>query len=65
MDKLLLQMREDLVNAGFNRKFINKLNPYMLASLYDLWDVEDPDEQVFNVDTFIEEFGLDKKKVFQ
>lgn len=58
-------MRADLINAGFRRAFINGLNQFALATLYDLWDVEDPDEQEFNVDTFIEEYGFDERKVFQ
>lgn len=58
-------MRTDLINAGFKRTFINGLNQFALATLYDLWDVEDPDEQEFNVDMFIEEYRLDRRKVFQ
>lgn len=58
-------MRLDLIAVGFNRDFINTLNAYALCTLYDLWDVEDVDEQQFNVDMFIEEYGFDKQKVFQ
>ena len=62
---LLTLMRTDLINAGFRRKFINSLNMYALTTLYDLWDVEDKDEQNMNVDMFIEEYGFDEKDVFQ
>ena len=42
-------MRLDLIAVGFNRDFINTLNAYALCTLYELWDVEDPDEQLMNV----------------
>ena len=58
-------MRMDLISVGFNRDFINTLNAYALCTLYELWDVEDPDEQLMNVYGFIEEYGFDERKVFQ
>lgn len=61
----LFAMQESLINNGFNRKFIMSLNPYALCTLYELWDVEDPDEQEMNVYEFIEEYGFDERRVFQ
>ena len=58
-------MRMDLISVGFRRDFINSLNAYALYTLYELWGVEDPDEQMTNVYEFIEEYGFDERKVFQ
>ena len=55
-------MRQDLIKAGFKRKFINRLNPFALTTLYDLWDVADPDEQMINVEEFLKEYGFTKRE---
>lgn len=57
-------MRQDLIFAGFRRDFINVLNAYALTTLYDLWDVEDPDEQMINAEEFLKEYGFTKKEAF-
>lgn len=57
-------MRQDLIFAGFRRDFINVLNAYALTTLYDLWDVEDPDEQMINVEEFLKEYGFKKREAF-
>lgn len=64
MDTLEL-MRTDLIKAGFKRAFINRLNPFALATLYDLWDVEDVDEQWVNVEEFLNEYGFTEREALQ
>ena len=51
-------MITDLANAGFNRKFLMNQNAYFICTLYELWDVEDPEEQIENVKEFAEEYNV-------
>ena len=44
--------REDLINNGFTREFINTLCDGLVAELFLAWDVEDPDEQWDRVEAF-------------
>ena len=61
----LMIMKYSLIQNGFNRKFIEGLNYYALCTLYELWDVEDEDEQRMNVEAFFDEYGFNREEAFQ
>lgn len=57
----------DLIEAGFEREFLESLNGNQLADLYLAWDVEDPDLQWERIDAFFTihgELDYDYEKVF-
>ena len=58
-------MRYSLIQNGFNKKFVEGLNPFALATLYDLWDVEDDGEREINVEAFLDEYGFSRKEALQ
>lgn len=57
--------RDSLIKNGFRREFIDNLSDIAVLTLYDLWDVEDDEEQITNVNGFIKEYGFNKEEVFQ
>ena len=57
--------RDSLIKNGFRREFIDNLSDIAVLTLYDLWDVEDDEEQITNVNGFINEYGFNKEEVFQ
>ena len=61
------RMRDSLIEAGFDRDFIEGLGVNLLHELFLAWDVEDPDEQWKRVEVFFLENDLeyDYEKVFQ
>ena len=58
-------LRESLIKNGFRREFIEERNAYFIYSLYEVWGVEDPDEQLYNVLEFLEEYGFSEEEAFQ
>jgi hypothetical protein len=50
--------RDSLIKNGFREDFIKNLSPFGICSLYELWDVEDEDEQEMNVKMFLDEYGF-------
>jgi len=61
----LMVMRYSLIQNGFNKKFVEGLSPFALATLYDLWDVEDDGEREINVEAFLDEYGFSRKEALQ
>ena len=59
--------RDSLIDAGFDRDFIEGLDIGLMHELYIAWDVEDPDEQWNNVERFFLSNDIDYEydKVFQ
>lgn len=60
-------VKTSLIEAGFEREFIEGLNVNQLADLYLAWDVEDPDEQWERVDAYFfvhDELDYDYEEIF-
>lgn len=65
--KYIEHIQDSLINAGFDRDFIETLDIDLVYELYIAWDVEDPDEQWNNVERFFLSNDIDYEydKVFQ
>lgn len=57
-------MRETLIESGFRREFIEAHNAYFICSLFEVWDVEDPDVQMENAIDFLDYYNIDESEAF-